>query len=67
MKSAGQLIKEARVKQNLTQVELSEKSGVRSNTIARLERGIQKPLFSTLKKISKAEAIWNNVALLLRT
>lgn len=53
MKSAGIIIKGARLNKNLTQEELGKKSGVGSNTIARIERGIQKPSFSTLKKLSK--------------
>ena len=53
MKSAGIIIKGARLNKNLTQQELGSKSGVSPNTIARIERGLQKPSFSTLKKLSK--------------
>lgn len=56
-KSAGQIIRNARRKKNLTQVQLAEKIGVHPNTIARIERGVQKPNFSTVKKLATALGI----------
>ena len=42
---------EARKKSNLTQRELSEKSGVKQPAIARIEKGINSPQTSTLIKL----------------
>jgi transcriptional regulator with XRE-family HTH domain len=54
MKTAGEIIKEARLKNNLTQLELNKKTGLTPNSIARIERDTQKSTFSSLKKLSKA-------------
>lgn len=54
MKSAGQIFKEARLKSRLTQAELGEKTGIHSNTIAKIERGEQEPSIETIKKLAKA-------------
>ncbi len=52
-KTTGQIFKEARQNKGLTQVELAKKSGVHSNTIAKIERDEQDPSFATIKKLAK--------------
>ena len=52
-KSAAKLVKDARISKGLTQTELAEKTGVHSNTIAKIEQGIQQPSYPTIKKLSK--------------
>ena len=52
-KSAAKLVKDARVAKGLTQTELAKKAGVHSNTIAKIEQGIQQPSYPTIKKLSK--------------
>ncbi len=52
-KSAAKLVKDARVAKGLTQTELAKKTGVHSNTIAKIEQGIQQPSYPTIKKLSK--------------
>lgn len=42
---------EARKKANLTQRELSEKTGIKQPAIARLERGVKSPQASTLIRL----------------
>lgn len=53
-KSAAKLVKDARIAKGLTQAELAGKTGVHSNTIAKIEQGIQQPSYPTIKKLSKA-------------
>lgn len=53
-KTAGKIILEARLRKGLTQVELANKTGIYANTIAKIERDVQKPKFSTLKKLAEA-------------
>ena len=53
-KTAAQIFKEARRQQGLTQVEVAKKAGIYPNTYALIERGLQKPTFSTVKKLAKA-------------
>jgi transcriptional regulator with XRE-family HTH domain len=53
MKTAGEIIKEARLNAGLNQIELGKKSGVYSNTIGKIERNEQKPSYKTLKKLAK--------------
>jgi len=48
----GQMIKSARLKAGLTQVELAKKADLHPNTVARIERGEEKPTFSTAKKLA---------------
>jgi transcriptional regulator with XRE-family HTH domain len=43
-----------RVDQLLTQVELAKRAGITVATLSRLERGDQRPHFSTLRKVAKA-------------
>jgi len=52
-KSTGRIFKQSRLKKHLTQVEVAEKAGIHVNTYARIERGDQKPTFSTIKKLAK--------------
>ena len=52
-KTAAAIIKNAREEKDLTQLQLAEKAGVHPNTVAKIERGEQKPSFPTLKKLSK--------------
>lgn len=52
-KSSAKLVKDARVAKGLTQIELAEKAGVHSNTIAKIEQGVQQPSYPTIKKLSK--------------
>ena len=52
-KSSAKLVKDARVAKGLTQTELAKKAGVHSNTIAKIEQGIQQPSYPTIKKLSK--------------
>ncbi len=48
-------LKEIRTKKNMTQVELSEASGVAQTTISEIERGaIVDPGIETVKKLAKA-------------
>ena len=56
-KSAAKLVKDARVTKGLTQTELAKKTGVHSNTIAKIEQGIQQPSYPTIKKLSKVLVI----------
>ena len=53
-KTAGQIIKVARREKGWTQTELAEKAGIHWNTVAKIERGTQKPEFSTIKNLAKA-------------
>lgn len=52
-KTTGAIFKEARLKQGLTQVELAKKAGLHWNTVAKIERELQKPEFDTIKRIAK--------------
>ncbi len=53
-KTTGTVLKEARLKVGLTQVELADKSGVHVNTYARIERNEQEPTFDTVRKLARA-------------
>ncbi len=50
---AGQII-DLREKHQLTQVELSEKTGIPQAQISRIERGVISPTTTTLAKIAEA-------------
>lgn len=52
-RSAGQIFKDARKKNGLTQLEVANKAGIYPNTYAKIERGEQIPSFATVKKIAK--------------
>jgi transcriptional regulator with XRE-family HTH domain len=56
-KPLGQILKEARLKKGLTQLEAATKAGVYPNTYAKIERGEQNPSISTVKKLAKVLAI----------
>jgi len=47
-------LKELRIKAVLSQRDLAALSGVGLTTINRLENGIQKPTFKTMRKLAKA-------------
>lgn len=47
----GVMLKEARVKANLTQEELAEKTGTKKSYISRIERGLSDIQFSTYYKL----------------
>ena len=47
-------IKQVRLKKRLTQLDLAEKAGVTTNTLARIERGESKASVKTLEKLIKA-------------
>ena len=53
-KTAADIFKEARDKKGLTQVEVAKKAGLYPNTYAKIERGINKPSPSSIKKLVKA-------------
>jgi len=53
-KVVGERIRRFRLDANLTQDSLAEKAGVKSNTIARLERGAHTASSPTLQKLAKA-------------
>lgn len=52
-KTAGQILKEARLKKDLTQVEVADKAGIHPNTYAKIERGENKPSSDSIKKLIK--------------
>jgi len=47
-------LREIRERQFLTQVELADKAQISEITLNRLEKGRQKPRFSTIRKLAKA-------------
>lgn len=51
MKTPAQILKEARLKKGLTQVELAAKAGIHSNSYAKIERGESKPSPESIKKL----------------
>lgn len=54
IKEIAENIKQARLKQGLTQEQLAKKAGLDSNSLAKIERGESKPKVLTLTKIIKA-------------
>jgi transcriptional regulator with XRE-family HTH domain len=52
-KTAGQILKEARLKKDLTQAEVADKAGIHPNTYAKIERGENKPSSDSVKKLIK--------------
>ena len=48
----GLQFRDARVEQGLTQVELSQKSGITQADISRIERGAGNPTASTLRRLA---------------
>lgn len=51
-RTTGTVLKDARLKQGLTQLEVSEKAGIHPNTYAKIERDEQEPSFETIKKLA---------------
>ena len=51
---AAKILKEARLKQGLTQVEVAERAGMHSNSYAKIERGESRPETESLGKLVKA-------------
>jgi len=47
-------LKELREQYFLSQVDLAKKAGVSESTINRLERGLEKPRWVTIRKLAKA-------------
>lgn len=47
-------LKQVRIKKDLTQAEVAEKSGLHPNSYAKIERGEALPSLETLEKIVKA-------------
>ena len=43
----------ARIEKNMTQKELSEKSGIRQSNISRIEKGVCVPTLNTLNELAK--------------
>lgn len=54
MSMAGRMLREARRRAHLTQRQLAEKSGIRQETIARIERGRADPRVRTLDRLLEA-------------
>lgn len=52
-KTAGQILKEARLKKDLTQAEVAYKAGIHPNTYAKIERGENMPSPESIKKLIK--------------
>lgn len=52
-KAAATLFRSARINKDLTQIEVAKKAGIHPNTLAKIERGIQKPSYPTIKKLAK--------------
>jgi transcriptional regulator with XRE-family HTH domain len=52
--SPSVLVREARKRAGLTQVDLAERAGVAQSVIARLERGNANPTFETLERVLHA-------------
>lgn len=50
----GKRLKELRLRQSLTQVELAEKISASASFISAIERGIDAPSFETLEALSEA-------------
>ena len=51
--TTGEVLKEARIKKNLTQIEVAEKAQIHPNTYAKIERDEQDPSFATIKNLAK--------------
>ena len=51
--TTGEVLKQARIKKNLTQIEVDEKAQIHPNTYAKIERDEQDPSFATIKNLAK--------------
>ena len=54
MDTIGERITKARLRLNMNQKELSQKSGINESSLSRFERGIREPRASALTELSKA-------------
>lgn len=52
-KTIGAILREARLKKGLTQVELAKKAGLGKNTYPKIERDISEPSPGSIKKLAK--------------
>jgi len=50
----GKVLKQARLRRQLTQVQLARKVGVHEITVSRLERGDRQPSMRLLQRLAKA-------------
>ncbi len=50
-KTAGKILKAARLKKGLTQVEVGEKAGLGKNTYPKIERGVSRPNPESIKEL----------------
>ena len=50
----GKMLRRARMRRKLTQVQLAEKVGVHEMTVSRLERGERQPSLALLQRLAKA-------------
>ncbi len=53
-KAFGELIRKARLSQNLTQEDLADKASLHSTYIGQIERGLRNPSLVNIHKIKKA-------------
>ena len=54
MGNLGKNLRAARKKLDLSQIEVSQRSGVEQGEVSRIERGIRDPQVSTLEKLAAA-------------
>ncbi len=52
-KTAAEILRKARKKKGLTQIEVAEKAGLGTNTYPKIERGESKPSPTSIKKLVK--------------
>ncbi len=50
----GAVLRKARARRKLTQVELARRAGLHQTTVARLETGTHRPSMDTLQRLAKA-------------
>ena len=50
-KTAGQILRAARLKKGLTQVEAGKKAGLGKNTYPKIERGVSRPSPESIKEL----------------
>lgn len=50
-KTAGQILRAARLKKGLTQVEVGMKAGLGKNTYPKIERGVSRPSPESIKEL----------------
>ena len=50
-KTAGQILRTARLKKGLTQVEVGKKAGLGKNTYPKIERGVSRPSPESIKEL----------------